>query len=137
MLFLVAFILLAGLLAGCGGGDQSGDGSQDGESGGAQKQGGAEQEGGEAPKKAASAPKIVLGTIKFVNAEKGRVGLEPSTDVQGEEAITLKIKKNTTITLDNEQADPTDIKKGQQAQITYVVKSERNLARKVSLISGD
>jgi hypothetical protein len=55
--------------------------------------------------------------------------------VQGEEPLRFKLNQNTTVTLDNEKAELADIKQGQQAQITYIVKNERNLARQVALIS--
>ena len=130
-LFIIVLILLAGLLAGCGGGDQSGNGGQgNGESGGTKKQ------GGEAAKKGASLPKIALGTVKSVKPERRRVVLKPSTKQQGEKPIRFKISKNTRVTLDNKQAELADIKEGQQAQITYVVRNERNRAREVTLISA-
>ena len=130
-LFIIVLILLAGLLAGCGGGDQSGNGGQgNGESGGTKKL------GGEAAKKGASLPKIALGTVKSVKPEKRRVVLKPSTKQQGEKPIRFKISKNTRVTLDNKQAELADIKEGQQAQITYVVRNERNRAREVTLISA-
>ena len=132
-LFLILLILLAGLLAGCGGDDQSGDRSQgDGASGKAEKQ------GGEAAKKGVSATKIALGTVKRVNTEgkRRRIILKPSTEEQGKKPISFRITRQATITLDNEKAELTDIKEGQQAQITYVVRNEHNRAREVALISG-
>ena len=129
-LFLVMAILLAGLLAGCGGGDQqSGNGEQGDASGGKNKQ--ADQ----AANKQVSAPKIALGTIKSVKIEKGKIVLKPSTEEQGEKPIPFKIKKDATITLDNERAELADIKEGQQAQITYVIKNERNKTSEIALFS--
>ncbi len=129
-LFLVMAILLTGLLAGCGGGDQqSGNGEQGDASGGKNKQ--ADQ----AANKQVSAPKIALGTIKSVKIEKGKIVLKPSTEEQGEKPIPFKIKKDATITLDNERAELADIKEGQQAQITYVIKNERNKTSEIALFS--
>ena len=128
-LYLVALVLLVGFLAGCGAGDQAGNGSQDGGSDGATKQ------GGEDAQRGAAGAKIALGTVRSVDAEAGIIVLRPSTDVQGEKPLRFKLNENTTVTLDNEKAEMADIEQGQQAQITYVVKNERNLARQVALIS--
>ena len=50
--------------------------------------------------------------------------------------MPFKIVPNATITLDDEVAELADIKDGQQAQVTYVVRNEVNRAREVTLISG-
>ncbi len=123
-------VLLVYFVAGCGGEEQSGNGSQDGGSGGAQKQ------GGEGSKQEISAPKIALGTVTRVDAEAERIILRPSSEEQGKKPLRFKVSENTTITLDDEEAELSDAKKGQQAQITYVVKDGRNLARKVALINA-
>ena len=131
-LFIIVLTLLAGLLVGCGGGDQSGNGGQSGgESGRAKKQ------AGEAAEKGASTPKIALGTVKRVKPERRKLILRRTMGEQGTEPMPFKIAQNATITLDDEQAGLADMKEGQQAQITYVVKGKRNLAREVTLISGD
>jgi hypothetical protein len=129
LLLLVVLILLAG----CGGGDQSGNGGQDdGSPGGAKKQ------GGEAAKKGAPATKIALGTVRRVNVEgeSRRLVLKPSTNEQSKKPIPFRITKQATITLDDEKAELADIKEGQQAQITYIVKNERYRAREVKLFSA-
>jgi hypothetical protein len=128
-LFLVMAILFAGLLAGCGGGDQQSGNKEQGDdaSGGAKKQ---------AANKQASEPKIALGTIKSVKIDRRRIVLKPSSEEQGEKPIPFKTVRDATITLDNEKVELADIKEGQQAQITYVVRNERNMAREVSLISN-
>jgi hypothetical protein len=129
LLLLIVLILLAG----CGGGDQSGNGGQgDGSSGGTKKQ------GGEAAKKGVPATKIALGTVRRVNVEgeSRRLVLKPSTNEQSKKPIPFRITKQATITLDDEKAELADIKEGQQAQITYVVKNERNRAREVKLFSA-
>ncbi len=135
---LVAVILLAGLLAGCGGGEQSGNGSQDGGSGGGQGQGGeaAKKEDGEAAKQAVLRPKIALGTVTHVNPECRKLVIRAITGKEGTKRMPFKIGKNATITLDDEVAELAGIKDGQQAQVTYVVRNEVNVAREVTLISG-
>ena len=131
-LLLLAFILF---LAGCGGGgDQSGNGgSQDG--GGAPD--GKEQQQGEAPQQdAAPARKIALGTVVSVKPDKRKIDLRPTSEIQGGERMTFKVRKNAEITLDDKAAEMADVKEGQEAQIQYVVKNEVNRARSVALISG-
>jgi hypothetical protein len=128
-LCLVALVLLVGFLAGCGGGDQSGSGSQNGGPDGAKKL------SGEDAQRGAGGAKIALGTVRAVDSEAGIIILRPSSEVQGEKPLRFKLNENTTLTLDNKQAEMADIEQGQQAQITYVVKHERNLARQVALIS--
>ena len=134
-LFLLVFILLSGLLAGCGGGgDQSGNGgSQDGGAPGE----GEQQQGGAAQEDAAPAPKIALGTIKSVKPDKRKIVLQSTAEVQGGERMTFKVKKNAKITLDDKEAEMADVKEGQDAQIRYIVKNEVNRAREVSLISAE
>ncbi len=117
-LFLVAFVLLAGLLVGCGGGDQPQNGSQDGG-------------GGDAP-----ASKIALGTIKRVKAEREVFFVRPSAEEQGAKPIRFKITRNARITLDGQEAKIEDIESGQQAQVEYVVTDkEVNRARTIELFS--
>ena len=130
-LFLIMCILLTGLLAGCGGGDESKDRAQDRD-----RSDGAEKQSDDVAKKGAPRAKMALGTIVAVNAEKRRLRVRPSADVQGEKAMVFKIRKNAEVTLNDEQAEVNDIRKGQQAQIEYVVVDELNRARRVMLFSG-
>ncbi len=139
-LLFVAVILLVGLLAGCGGGDQSGNGSQDGESGGGgQGQVGkaVKKEGAQAAKRGALRPKIALGTVIRVKPERRKMIIRPTTAEGDPKPMPFKIGKQGTITLDDEDAEVADIQKGQQAQITYIVRGKVNLAREVTLISGE
>jgi len=82
-LFLAIIVLIAGLLAGCGGGDQSGSGSQqDGGSQAKQEGNAPEKQEGNAPnkqRKNAPEKKILLGDVTFVKAEKAG----PSVVVEG------------------------------------------------------
>jgi hypothetical protein len=136
-LFLVASILLAGLLAGCGGGDQSGNGAQDGGSGGGRGQAGvaAKMGEGKAAKQAVLRPKIALGTVKRVKPEHRKLVISAVTGKEDPKWMPFRIAKNATITLDDEVAELADIRNGQQAQVTYVVRNEVNRAREVTLIS--
>lgn len=129
-LLLVAVLLLAGLLGGCGEGGQSGNGSQDGGSGGTKKQ------GGEAARKGApQAEKVALGTVKRVRPDRRKVFLKPSVEQQGKGVMPFKIAKKATITLDGEEAELADIKEGQQAQVGYIAKERVNRATAVQLFS--
>jgi hypothetical protein len=131
-LFLLVFILLSGLLAGCGGGgNQSGNGGSQGDGApgeGEQQQGGAAQED--------AGRKIALGTVVSVKPDRRRIVLRPTAEVQDGERVTFKVRKNAEITLDNKEAEMADVKEGQRAQIEYIVKNELNRARSVALISG-
>jgi hypothetical protein len=131
---VLLLIVLAVLLAGCGGGEQSGDGAQDG-GGGQQQAGEAANQDGEAANQPAPQKKIALGTIRSVNVEARRVVLEPSTEQQGDGPLTFNVRKNAEISLDDQPAEMADIQSGQQAQIEYVTKNERNRAVAVRLIS--
>ena len=123
-LFLTMIVLIAGLLTSCGGGDQSGSGSQ--------------QDGAAKEKKGENAPekKIALGTVAFVNPETERFTVRPSTDEQGKKPIAFKLVKNARITLGDKEAKLEDMKKGQQAQVEYVVRNDNNRARSVKLFEG-
>jgi hypothetical protein len=130
-LFVIASILLAGLLAGCaGGGDQSGNGGS---------QGGEEQQG-EAPQgNQADAPetKVALGRVIAVKTDRRKIILRPSAEQQQGDRLVFKVVDEAQITLDDQQAEMADAQEGQQAQITYVTINEQNRARVVGLISGD
>jgi hypothetical protein len=131
MFCFVVLVLLAGFLAGCGGGQSEGNNS------GSDQASGAKEQGSKGGKGRPSEPKIVLGTVKRVNAENRMIVVRPSTDEQGNEPLRLKIPEDATIELDNEQAELADIKEGQQAQVTYFVRKWGNQAREVSLFSAD
>ena len=138
-LFLAVLVLLAGLLAGCGGGDQAENGSQNDSPDRAQKQGAKNQE--EAPNRQGAqnrAPqvKVALGTIISAKLDRRKIILRPSTEVQGGERMIFKVRDDAEISLNNQPAEMADVKEGQQAQIEYVVRNERNRARAVALISN-
>jgi hypothetical protein len=131
-LFLAMIVLIAGLLAGCGGGDQSGSGSQ--QDGGSQ----AKQDGKAPKKQGKNAPekKILFGNVKFVNPKTEGFSVKPTAGEQGKKRVVFRLAKKDKITLEGKEAKLEDMKKGQQAQVTYVVRNDRNLARTVRLFEA-
>lgn len=137
MLFLTVFILLVG----CGGGNQSNSQSNNGKQDGGAPSG--KEEGGKAVKKKAPKVKTALGTLKRVNPDESRIVLRPSSELQGDnpgdKRMFFKVTEKTEINLDDKEAELVDAKRGQQAQIEYVVvkmvENERNRARVVQLFS--
>ena len=142
-LFSIALVLLLGFLAGCGG-DQSGSSeSQGGGQQGGSEQGGGEQAGGqggepggEAADEGPSQAKVALGSIESVQPDKRKVVLKPSFEAQGGDQITFNVRKNAEIRVNNQEAELSDIKSGQQAQIEYVTKNDVNRAVSVQVV-GD
>jgi hypothetical protein len=137
-LFSIVLVLLLGFLAGCGG-DQSGSGDSQG--GG--QQGGGEQAGGqgggqgdEAADEGPSQKKVALGSIESVKPDKRKVVLKPSFEAQGGDQITFNVRKNAEIRVNDQEAELSDIKPGQQAQIEYVTKNDLNRAVSVEIV-GD
>jgi hypothetical protein len=140
VLFLVTIVLIAGLLTGCGGGDQSGSGSQqDGGSNAEQGKNAPVKQGENAPKKQGkNAPKkkIVFGTVTFVNPKTEGFSVRPTIEEQGKKPVVFRLANETSITLDGKEAKLEDMKKGQQAQVEYVERNERNRARSVKLFEA-
>lgn len=120
---LVLLLLLVGLLAGCGGSDQSGGSQQEGEA------------GGESAKKEKLSRKVAIGTVRAYKDDRRRLSLRPASEAQGDKPLGFKVRKNAQVTLDGEQAELGDIEEGQQAQIRYVVKNDVNRAIIVQLFS--
>jgi hypothetical protein len=132
VLFLATIVLIAGLLTGCGGGDQSGSGSQqDGGSKAEQGENAPKKQGKNAPKK-----KIVFGTVTFVNPKTEGFSVRPTIEEQGKKPVVFRLANETSITLDGKEAKLEDMKKGQQAQVEYVERNERNRARSVKLFEA-
>ena len=132
VLFLATIVFIAGLLTGCGGGDQSGSGSQqDGGSKAEQGKNAPVEQGKNAPKK-----KIVFGTVKFVNPKTEGFSVRPTIEEQGKKPVVFRLANETSITLDGKEAKLEDMKKGQQAQVEYVERNERNRARSVRLFEA-
>jgi hypothetical protein len=140
VLFLVTIVLIAGLLTGCGGGDQSGSGSQqDGGSKAEQGKNAPVKQGENAPKKQGkNAPKkkIVFGTVTFVNPKTEGFSVRPTIEEQGKKPVVFRLANETSITLDGKEAKLEEMKKGQQAQVEYVERNERNRARSVKLFEA-
>ncbi len=139
-LFLAMTVLIVGLLAGCGGGDQSGSGSQQGGGKGA-KQGQnvpEKQNGGASKQKAGNKPakKILFGTVTFVNSKTEGFSVKPTVKAQGKKPVAFRLAQQTRITLAGKEAKLDDMEKGQQAQVEYVVRNDRNRARVVRLFEG-
>ena len=76
---------------------------------------------------------MALGNIGSVKLDKNWFVLRMTGE---DERMVFRLRENTRITLDGREAKPEDIKKGQQAQISYVVRNERNLAREVTLFGS-
>ena len=134
--FLVVLALVAVLLAGCGGGgggqeDQQGNGKVEG--GGGQGGGGVQGKEGAQDGKVAPVTKIALGTVKRVNYGNRRVFLRPT---KGEGLMIFKVMPDAKITLDGKEAELEDVKEGQNAQIEYIAKNERNRARSMTLFAA-
>src|SRR5919107_4770468 len=131
VLFLATIVLI--LITGCGGGDQSGRGSQqDGGSQAEQGENAPKKQGKNAPKK----KKIVFGTVTFVNPKTEGFSVRPTIEEQGKKPVVFRLANETSITLDGKEAKLEDMEKGQQAQVEYVVRNERNRARSVKLFEA-
>jgi hypothetical protein len=120
---LVLSLLLVGLLASCGGSDQSGGGQQEGNA------------GGDAAKKEKLSRKVAIGTVRAYKDDRRRLSLRPVSEAQGDKPLGFKVRKNAQVTLDGEQSELGDIEEGQQAQVRYVVKNKVNRAIIVQLFS--
>jgi len=132
VLFLVTIVLIVGLLTGCGGGDRSGSGSQqDGGSKAEQGNNASKKRGKNGPKK-----KILFGTVTFVNPKTEGFSVRPTIDEQGDKPVAFRLANETSITLGRKEAKLEDMKKGQQAQVEYVERNERNRARSVRLFES-
>jgi hypothetical protein len=140
VLFLATIVLIAGLLTGCGGGDQSGSGSQsDGGSKAEQSKNAPVEQGENAPKKRGkNAPKkkILFGTVTFINPKTEGFSVRPTIDEQGNKPVAFRLANETSITLGGKEAKLEDMKKGQQAQVEYVERNDRNRARSVRLFEA-
>jgi hypothetical protein len=130
-LLLAMIVLIAGLLTGCGG-DQSGGASQ-------QDGGGQASQGKNAPKeqgKNTPEKKILFGVVKFVNPKTEGFSVRPTIEEQGNKPVVFRLAKESRITLDGKEAKLEDMKKGQQAQVEYVNRNDRNRARSVRLFGA-
>ena len=117
-------LVLAGLLAGCGGGEESGGGQQGGDKG-----------GGESLKQEKLSKKIAIGTVRAYKDDRRRLSLRPAAEEQGDKPLGFKVRKKAQVTLDGKQAELGDIEEGQQAQVRYVVENGVNRAIIVQLFT--
>ena len=131
--FIVSLLaLLAALLAGCGGGEQT-EGSGDGGQGQDQQQDQQQQES----KKEAQETKIAVGNVVAVQPDRRRMVVQPSQQAEGPDKVPLNVRKTAEITLGDQKAEMGDIAEGQQAQAEYVVKNEVNRAVSVQLFEAE
>ncbi|HLL39132.1 MAG TPA: hypothetical protein VK357_05615 [Rubrobacteraceae bacterium] len=128
-LLLTYLILLISFAGGCGGGGDQLEKQQDGNSGGTKEQ-------GSEVNKDAPQDKIAFGTVRTVDSEARSIRMRPTTEEQSEQPVRFKIAENAKITLGEEKAELADVKKGQQARITYFVRKKTGVAREVVLFSG-
>ncbi len=129
--FFALTLLMAGLLAGCGGG---GEQSGNPQNGGGEQAGGAEQK---PSKKDARETKIGIGNVVSVKPDKRRMVVLPSQKAEDAEKLTVNVRKNAEITLGGKKAELGDAEKGQQAQVEYVVKNDVNRAISVQLFETE
>ena len=59
--------------------------------------------------------------------------MRPTIGEQGNKPVAFRLANETSITLGGKEAKLEDMKKGQQAQVEYVERNERNRARSVRL----
>ena len=131
--FLIILVLL---LAGCGGGgDQSGNGGGE-QQNDEQAQKGGEEQGDEVANPVSPKVKIALGTIESVQPDSWTVVLKPSTEIQGGEQMTFKVRKKAEISINDQEAELADVESGQQAQIQYVTRKDENRALAVQVVGG-
>ena len=73
------------------------------------------------------------GIIARVDLEHRRFVLRPEEG----DRVHLRFRPETiTVVLDGKEAKPEDMQKGQRAEIEYVVRDDKNLARSVTLRSA-
>jgi hypothetical protein len=78
----------------------------------------------------------LFGTVKFVNPKTEGFSVRPTIDEQGNKPVAFRLANKTSITLGGKEAKLEDMKKGQQAQVEYVERNERNRARSVRLFEA-
>lgn len=146
---LVVFLLVLGLTAACGGGEESdspdGEGSgggnaateeAQGEQGGTSPEAGSAtttEQGGQTGEATGEPPetKIAIGDIASVNTGTQRIVLDP---VEGEQ-LEFRVVPNAQVMVDDSPMRVSDLQEGQQAQISYVTVNDRNRARAVYAFS--
>jgi hypothetical protein len=79
----------------------------------------------------------LFGTVTFVNPKTEGFSVRPTIEEQGKKPVVFRLANETSITLSGKAASLEDMKKGQQAQVEYVERNERNRARSVRLFEAD
>lgn len=135
----ISLLFLVGVVAGCGGSEQSND----------QQGGGGATSTDESPQATsggtdggtvqglgnASGNKIAVGNIVRVDTDKRRFVVKPAKG----ENMTFKAVPKVQVELDEKEAELADLEKGQQIQLEYIVRegmSVPNRARSITLFSG-
>jgi hypothetical protein len=126
MLLLALFVSLEVTAVGCGGG------GSDQQSGQQQGKPAGEQGGKTGKKGSVGESKIAIGKVASVDAENKRIILDQFRGKQ----MSFKTGGGTRITLTDKQAELSDVKEGQQAQVRYTVRNGLNRAREVDVFSG-
>jgi hypothetical protein len=149
LLPLVLSVVLVGFLAGCGAGSGQSEGGQkkkqegepegktEGKAAGNTEGKAAAKAGGEAARKEPLPEKMAFGTVRAFKDDKRRLSLSPTVNAQGKKPLGFKVRKNAQITFAGKEAELGEIKEGQQAQISYVVKNDVNRAIVVNLFEPE
>jgi hypothetical protein len=77
--------------------------------------------------------KTVAGEIKKVMLDRKKMWLKPSSEEQGETVMTFKLTQDATVTQNGQDAELTDVKAGQQAEIQYFAQDGINRADGVKI----
>jgi hypothetical protein len=79
---------------------------------------------------------VALGTIQSVQPDDWTVVLKPSSKMQGGDQMTFHVRKKAEISINDKEAELTDVEAGQQAQIQYVTRKEENRALAVQVVES-
>ena len=71
-----------------------------------------------------------------MNPKTEGFSVRPTIDQQGKKPVVFRLAKEATITLAGKEAKLEDMKKGQQAQVEYLVRNDRNRTVSVRLFEG-
>ena len=77
--------------------------------------------------------KTAAGEIKKVKLDRKKIWLKPSSEDQGEPVMTFKLTQDATVTQNGQDAELTDVKAGQQAEIQYIAQDGINRADSVKI----
>ena len=71
-----------------------------------------------------------------MNPKTEGFSVRPTIDQQGKKPVVFRLAKEARITLAGKEAKLEDMKKGQQAQVEYLVRNDRNRAVSVRMFEG-